>query len=171
MAADTSRIRHYFAFGANMNPQVMVNRGKKITSQIPAIAIGKAVLENYSLNMNLTCSSQPDIHYASITQKEGAFVEGVLWEVTDSMIEALDFYEGVHTNQYTREIVDVIAKTGQIIHAYTYIGNPDKCLQTGEKGKITTIYRDKMISGALHFGLSDERINELKKWPTLVLDL
>jgi cation transport regulator ChaC len=181
--ATESTVEYYFAYGANMDPEEMEQRGKDAPAyikkynrslwkdewplQVQAEAVGRALLKNHSLNMNKIYSKNSDVHFASVLPCKDSDVEGVLWKAGEPFMVVLDHYEGVHQGHYTREIVDVMTKTGEVFKAYVYIGHPDHCPQTNEKGRIHPSYRDTMIRGAVHFGLSEARIEELRSWPTV----
>ena len=117
--------------------------------------------------MDKISSANPNVHFASVAPKDGEEVEGILWEVDEPFMAVLDFHEGVKTGQYTRMLSDVFAKTGYVYKAYIYIGHPNACIKTGEVGKTSREYLNKILVGAKEFGLSGATISKLESWPTI----
>ena len=77
---------YYFAYGSNMNIKQMSHRCPG------AVPIGPAVLMGYVL---------AERRYADIEKRNGALVNGLLWEISDNNLYALDCYEG-YPHLYTR---------------------------------------------------------------------
>lgn len=72
----------YFAYGSNMNSARMAKR-------VPcAVCKGTATLYGWRLRERL---------YADIERADGERVDGVLWEIGERGLEALDRYEGYPT--------------------------------------------------------------------------
>ena len=63
--------------------------------------------------------------YANIIQDEKSVVEGIIYEISDSDIAKLDYYEG-YPFHYDRIKVRVKLDDGQEVEAVTYIAQPDK---------------------------------------------
>jgi len=83
---------YYFAYGSNMNIEQMSYRCPD------AVPIGSAVLMDYIV---------VERQYADIERKPGALVNGLLWEISDKSLRALDRYEG-YPKFYIRYNVDVM---------------------------------------------------------------
>lgn len=114
----------YFAYGSNMNPQRMRDRGVSYSTRFPA------TLKGYTLKFNKTASHNPKEGYASIVPDKNKVVEGALYEIPDTDILKLDSYEG-YPDHYYREKVKVLSTTG-MEEAVTYIASHDK-VQEGLK--------------------------------------
>lgn len=169
---------YYFAYGSNMDFKQMDHRrifGPQLLNSCDdlevkkATVLGLAHLADYVLTFDKISMSRPTTHFASIKPETGSIVEGVLYQLDSKYIEILDCYEGVSSNQYTKEIVDVVSKSGstlgQIFKAYVYIGHPNACTQTGAKGTPTQKYLDTLIRGAKLNDLSEEAVANLRNWP------
>ncbi len=87
---------HYFAYGSNMNPQRIADRGIIFT------AYEAAVLDGYEMRCHTRCESTaqrcPGCGTANITLKTGGKVEGILYTLPDAEIEKLDVFEGYPSN-------------------------------------------------------------------------
>jgi len=62
----------YFAYGSNMNPERMRQRGIKFSKR------EHAILEGWKLVFNKIASRNPNKGYANIERKEGSIVKGIL---------------------------------------------------------------------------------------------
>src|SRR3990167_5798070 len=171
--ADNENI-YYFAYGSNMDDEQMDRRrvngvpylqllgvwpetwGQEIG---PAIPLGRAILKNYQLNFDKK-SGNPQYCYASLYQNLNALVEGVLYFLDKKLIKVLDFCEGVHCNQYTRELVEV-SIGNEVFLALVYIAHPDFLTKGGIPCKS---YLQTILRGAEKFSLSDEYLTWLKMW-------
>jgi hypothetical protein len=118
----------YFAYGSNMDPQLM---GKRAPS---AQAIGPGRLEGFRLEFNVY-STQWEGGAANLELDPAAYVWGVLWEVPAEEMEGLDAYQG-HPTFFRREDVvverageDVLAWTYRVAHQKGYIRPTDAYLQ------------------------------------------
>ena len=79
----------YFAYGMNTNLMSMAQRCPA------AVPLGHAVIRNYRFRFAV---------HADIVPQANAYVDGVLWEVTDECIESLDQTEG-YPFYYDKKIV------------------------------------------------------------------
>ena len=113
----------YFAYGSNMDPKRIANRGIGWTTY------EVAMLDGYEMRCNVRCDKIarqcPGCGTANITIKTGGKVEGILYTLPDAEIEKLDVFEG-HPQNYTREVVNVQRSNGTAIEAVTYMGRPEK---------------------------------------------
>jgi len=109
----------YFAYGSNMNPDRMKQRGIKFTQR------EWAILKNWRLEFNKIASRNPKEGYANIVRDSNEAVEGVLYEISEKDVKKLDKWEGYPTH-YDRTIVKVNLKDGREIDALVYIAQPDK---------------------------------------------
>ena len=79
----------YFAYGMNTNLMSMAQRCPA------AVPLGHAIIKNYRFRFAV---------HADIVPQANAYVDGVLWEVTDKCIESLDQTEG-YPFYYDKKIV------------------------------------------------------------------
>ena len=78
----------YFAYGSNMNPERMKERGAHFTS------IDSYKLRGYSLKFNKISFEKPCTGCANIVPDEMGVVEGVLYKITVQGLYNLDKFEG-----------------------------------------------------------------------------
>lgn len=109
----------YFAYGSNMNPERMRERGVNFSNR------EHAILEEWRLEFNKIASRNSKEGYANIVEDEKSVVEGILYTIQDSDIEKLDRYEG-YPDHYNRIKVRVKLDDGREIETITYIAKPDK---------------------------------------------
>ena len=109
----------YFAYGSNMNPDRMKQRGINFSKR------EHAILEGWKLLFNKIASRNPNEGYANIEREEGSIVEGILYEIQGSDVEKLDKYEG-YPNHYERLNVRVRLDNGKEVEAVTYVANSNK---------------------------------------------
>ena len=86
----------YFAYGMNTNLDEMATRCPG------AVCLGPAWIDNYALVFR---------HFADIKPEAGTWCDGVLWEITDDNLRALDRLEG-YPWHYTRFSVVVHTDRG-----------------------------------------------------------
>ncbi len=110
---------NYFAYGSNMNPERMRERGINYSQRKPA------TLKGWKLAFNKVASKNPKEGYANIISDINSIVEGILYEIYDSDISKLDKYEGC-PEHYCRILVKVLMHDGQEVEAITYVANPNK---------------------------------------------
>jgi hypothetical protein len=142
----------YFAYGSNLNLSQMKARcpGAK------KIGIGR--LHGYEICFPRKSSSRQGKGVASICEKPGTFVEGVLFQLTNSDWNRLDEYEGV-PDSYARKLVTISMIGGKKIVGETYLANT----MEGGPFKPSKVYIDLIIQGAQENGLSVDYIEKLKK--------
>jgi gamma-glutamylcyclotransferase len=133
----------YFAYGMNTNKEEMAYRCPT------AVALGKAVLDNYRLEFKSFATIVP-------TFNPEDFVEGVLWTITESDESALDILEG-YPEFYQK--IQIAVTQADIEHiAMTYIMTPR------EKNHAPTDGYYSMVSqGYQTFGLSQHQLLEAKQ--------
>lgn len=146
----------YFAYGSNMNPERMLQRGVKFTSR------QQAILNDYELVFNKVSSQNYKEGFANIRYNKGSIIEGILYEIEDSDIKKLDRFEG-YPYHYTKEEVTVhVRKHDKKVKAITYTANPDK-VKEGLKPKRDYI-EHLLKARAL---LSKSYCHKLESWETL----
>lgn len=108
----------YFAYGSNLNPQQMDER-------CPGFHVhARGSVEGYKLTFPRYCIGWAG-GVASIEPEAGQTVWGVLYEVTQDHIDALDGFEAIDKGEYTRDSIEVLLDTGQSVTAITYFANPE----------------------------------------------
>ncbi len=106
-------VSFYFAYGSNMNPVRVSERGM----QFDAVQGGR--LEGFRLVFDKASKAHPDIGHANLTYDPAAAAEGVVYRLTSaSEITRMDPYENAPVN-YSREVVTVAG-----VHCWTYFANP-----------------------------------------------
>ncbi len=89
----------YFAYGMNMDPEGMERRCPD------AKAVGTATLKGYALRFRGGL--------ANVEPVEGREVQGVLWEVSEKDLKALDRFEG-YPKLYQRDEFEVETPTAKV---------------------------------------------------------
>lgn len=145
----------YFAYGSNMSINRMLQRKVKFTKT------QKATLDGYEFVINKVSQKDRRIGFANIKANESDFVEGVLYDIDDTI--QLDKYEGYPVH-YNKLVLPVATKDG-IFGAVVYIANKswisDGLICTEE-------YRDLILEGKEY--LSDEyygKICEITNTPRI----
>ncbi len=138
LAMKQMRRHNYFAYGSNMSATQM---GKRCPA---AIALGVVTLQGWDIAIN-------DRGVATIlpaeSSDESVAMEGVLWSVTDSCLETLDSYEGVHSGLYRREEVRIVT-ADQKVTAIAYVAS------SRGHGEPRAGYLETILEGADHFQVS-----------------
>lgn len=140
---------YYFAYGSNMNPVRMRDRGIKFTQRLPA------TLHNARLNFDKR-AAMPGEGYASIVSDIDSDVEGALYRFNEKYIKILDRFEA-YPYHYEKWIVEVETQ-GKKIKAITYIANPE---QTDNNLLPSRDYLKHLLAGKDL--LSDEYYSKLKR--------
>ena len=92
---------------------------------------------------------------ATVIPSSSREVWGVLWDLTDEHIEALDRYEGVAINAYVKEHLEVEFDGGGV-RALIYLATDDRYKQPSAK------YVDALVRGAKALSLPDDYIEQLR---------
>ena len=143
----------YFAYGSNMNPDRMKERGVTFYSR------ELLLLPGYELVFNKIVKT-PNAAAANIISDKGGVVEGVLYEVTMEGIRNLDKYEH-YPNEYDRVALQIL-HNGVEKEVLTYIAHTHK---TREGLKPSREYLEHLLSGKDI--LSDTYYNKLREVETL----
>lgn len=140
----TQRRRHsYFAYGSNLCVQQMARRCPDAASP------RRAVLADHDWLIN-----QRGV--ATVEPFDGTRVHGVVWDVSDRDLAALDSAESVPAH-YSRNQMTVETDDGPA-DAWVYVDhrvNP---------GPPRPGYLERIIDGALHHGLPQSWIDFLRRW-------
>src|SRR5260370_1338428 len=99
--SEERKIMNYFAYGSNMDPKRLANRGLVWTKD------EVAVLDGYEMRCNVLCDriaqQYPGCGTANITIKAGGKVEGILYTLPDGELEKLDVFEvGLAASKHRR---------------------------------------------------------------------
>lgn len=127
-------VARYFAYGSNMNPDRVRERGIRFEH-----AVG-ARLQDFMLVFDKTSKKHAGLGHANVRRAPGQIVEGVLyWLESAAEIDKMDRFESTPVN-YSREVVHVrilpehlparpdqgVSATGEdlLITTWTYFANP-----------------------------------------------
>ncbi len=146
---------HYFAYGSNMNPLRIRERGLEIVSE------RGARLPHFRLTFNKMSRDHSGYGHANIEFLRGAHTEGVLYELSaPGEILKMDPYERAPWN-YGRDIVEVHTVHG-VEWAWTYFANP--AVHVTDLAP-SADYQAHLLAGEAH--LSDDYLEELRGWLTV----
>lgn len=101
----------YFAYGSNMDKDQMLERCPS------AVLVGPATLADYRLAFTIF-SPKRNCGCADIVPSVGSVVYGLLYDLTDADMQALDGFEG-HPVHYQRLLIRVKTE-GREMDAYSY---------------------------------------------------
>ena len=177
---------HYFAYGSNLDPQQMALRCPGAT------VVGLGELRDHRLTFPLT-SHDWGGGVASVGVAHGESVWGVVYELTDEHLAALDRYEqfvgpGDQHNLYDRETTSVqlvravnqvlrcspeaVAETKQLVRADD--GSFPRRLhawiylaQAANPSRPSRRYLDTVLAGARHHRLPEEYVAKIAATPVL----
>ena len=106
----------YFAYGSNMNPQRVAERG------IGYDQVGGARLPGFSVRFEKRSRFQAGAGHANLAYRTGGMAEGILYRLTDDeQIAKMDPFEGAPMH-YSREPIRVETEAGPT-WAWTYFAN------------------------------------------------
>lgn len=97
----------YFAYGMNTNPTEMAQRC------LGAKSLGHARLINHAFRF---------AQHADVEPCDGSYVDGVLWEITDEHLKALDQLEGYP--YYYDRVVSSVVHGARTFHVLVYRMQP-----------------------------------------------
>lgn len=128
---------NYFAYGSNMDPELMMARGARFASRVGAI------LEHHELVFNKT-SGRAGFGYANVSRLRGSFVQGILYDIDESGGMDLDRCEGAPIH-YERSSVSVfLVDDLREMTAMTYVAKPER---TSDGLLPTREYMDSLLKG------------------------
>jgi gamma-glutamylcyclotransferase (GGCT)/AIG2-like uncharacterized protein YtfP len=145
-----------FVYSCNVKKELAEQRGLKYTS-----ADG-AVLEGYELGFKKPSLRQANKGYPSLEEKEGARVEGVLYDVDEETLASLDGYEGIPDRSKRIPVKVRLVKDGTEVECETHYG-----LVFKEGLRPSDLYIRRLLSGVETYGLSDEYAEFLEKFETI----
>ena len=136
----------YFAYGSNMNQEQMAKRCPG--SQLGVLA--RLTGWRYFINGR---------GYAGIEECPDDLVLGCLWSLREDHVEALDRYEGVSGNYYSKETLEVEQLVdGAKVSALVYLS------VNREYGIPSLRYQGVVVSGAHEVGLPTDYLSMLESW-------
>lgn len=135
-------MRHYFAYGSNMDRVHMA----KLCAQ--AEALGPARIDNFRFFI---------AHggYGSIARKRGSAVHGVLWRISARDLAALDAYEEIGDGLYQHAILPVHFGE-KLLRGLAYVANDAR------PARPRAAYRDLVLAAARDWKLPDEYLAALE---------
>lgn len=133
----------YFAYGSNLSRSQMKKRcpGSK--------ALGVAILRGYKFQINSR-------GYANVLATPGGRVYGLVWDLDDADLAALDKAEGVAQGLYRRESIAVERDTP--VDAQVYIA------RDSDPGVPTPRYHRAVVDAARLLELPAPYLRELESW-------
>jgi gamma-glutamylcyclotransferase (GGCT)/AIG2-like uncharacterized protein YtfP len=136
-------MKHYFAYGANMDLDTMFDRCPNVTF----IEAGELTGYRFIINTRGVASIVPDVNSS---------VSGIIWTITEDDEVFLDHFEGVKGGLYTKHTVTV----GEIIES-----NMHDCLvyvaSDSKEGKPIEGYFTNIIKWAKNYRFSKEYVDYL----------
>jgi hypothetical protein len=142
----------YFAYGSNMNLKWMEERcpGSR--------PLRIATLHDYLLSFRYPSTSWPGGGACDIVRRKGSLVWGVLFEVSEADLQALDDYEDVAQGGYRRLPVTVSSE-GFLHNAISY----EVVEKLPQNLKPVDEYLDLVIAGAEQNGLPRGYIESVRQ--------
>lgn len=146
-------VARYFAYGSNMNPDRVRERGIRFSTAVAATYSGVRLV------FDKASDKHPGVGHANVVYDPAGAVEGVLYELTSTEeIIKMDRFESTPRN-YSREIVHVATAQGDLA-AWTYFANPG----VRRAGLIPPrSYLEHLLAGQPF--LSAEYFAKLTDWP------
>ena len=164
-------VARYFAYGSNMNPDRVRDRGLAFEHACPAH------LEGFALAFDKTSAAHPGLGHANIVYAPGRRVEGVLyWLAGLDEILRMDRFESTPVN-YSREIIRVRVQASHLpagpvadgvadndgsfaVPTWTYVANP----AVRRAGLLPPrSYLNHLLAGRPY--LSPAYVDMLERWP------
>jgi cation transport regulator ChaC len=114
----TGRVNH-FAYGSNMDPKQMNDRGAPFTERRRAVLMGWAL----KFNKRATKGALKGEGKGNVVIDPKGTVEGALYSITKAGLEGLDRHEGYPTH-YDRKELEIRMDDGTRTKAWVYIAQP-----------------------------------------------
>lgn len=135
----------YFAYGSNMDIDQMAGRCPS------AVFVETATLQGYEFELDCT-------GVATVVESCGSTVYGVLWLISESDEQELDWYEGVSSGCYRKAVLPVIDAEGESLPALVYVSNRD----VHDGITYRSGYLNNIINNAKRLGFDTEYIAKLE---------
>ncbi|MDO3378226.1 gamma-glutamylcyclotransferase family protein [Geoalkalibacter halelectricus] len=143
----------YFAYGHNMDPDILAQRGVAFER----VCTGKV----RGVRLVFHKPGADGTGKADLQDHRGSVVEGVVYEVPEESLANLDVYEGVDKGHYRRQLVKVQTFKGEL-ECVVY-----RAAKFKSGLKPSRAYLDALIRGAERHGLSEEYQVFLKSHATM----
>src|SRR4051794_26744210 len=111
----------YFAYGSNMSSINIVGRLRRDES---ALMRRRAILRDHRLAFEKMSSTNPAVGYANVAAAGGHYVEGILNELDDEAMAALDRIELVPHHYLRAQMMVTDCVGGREIEAHIYTAHP-----------------------------------------------
>lgn len=148
----------YFAYGSNM----LCERLKK---RVPGAGlVGRACVAGYSLRFHKRSADESGKCDLFNTGKESDEAYGVLFEIPESQLAALDEAEGLG-NGYERAAIQVTRPGSEVVDGFVYIATPDAIDPALSP---YDWYRSLVISGAHQNGLPESYVQAIEAVGVLI---
>lgn len=138
----------YFAYGSNMDPAQMAERCPG------SVALGAARLSGWRLTFTRDSPAWGG-GVGHIEADPSSEVWGVLWDLTEEHLAALDVYEGIEVGAYVRDVVTV-SFDRRDVEAQVYFAVPRGYKKPSKK------YMSALIRGAEAHGCPDDYLEQLR---------
>jgi cation transport regulator ChaC len=150
----------YFAYGVNMNREVLESRGVQTSQSLKANVPGmRLAFEMVSLYRPGT--GDATIRPLRCNEERVPVIWGVLHRIPlASLNEQLDHWEAVHLGHYQRREVEAVTCDGTRVKATTYAAlHLNQCLRPSKEYLVT------ILAGAEAFGLPKDYLTFLRNHP------
>ena len=152
----------YFAYGSNLVIAQMKRRCPSFAAR-PTV-VGRAALPGYRLVYPVMSHGDWGGGVAGIEPgQDGEAVHGVVYDVDDAALAALDIYEDVAGGLYRRETVSVRLEDGRACDCITYVA----IAEPGGPFRPSRRYVDAIRRGAHEHALPAVWLEYLEQTPTL----
>lgn len=138
---------YYFAYGSNMNHNQMKERCPS------SIFIKSVFLKDHKF----VYDGNSDIRkgaVGNVIESPGEIVWGGLFEINNTDLAALDYYEGYNRGNYDRRLLSVLSDNDNRYSAFVYLRTGKKRGEPGEE------YRKIVIQGARNCLLPQDYIDK-----------
>jgi hypothetical protein len=151
----------YFAYGVNMNPQILESRKVipkcSFVARVPKMRLAFEMISLYRPGTG-DATIRPLHCYEQVPE-----IWGVLHQIPLSILdEQLDYWEAVDRGHYRRKEVEAFLVDDWIIQAITY-----EALNLNEKLKPSQQYLATILAGAEAFRLPEHYLQFLRNYPCL----
>ena len=134
----------HFAYGSNMDRASMLRRCPG------ACAVGPARLDHWGFVVTRD-------GYASIVQRPGGVVHGVLWRLSARDLAALNAYESLDSGLYRRRML-AVSRDGRRVRAVVYLAREARA------GRPKPGYQALVVAAARAWDLPAAYVRGLERW-------
>ncbi len=135
----------YFAYGSNMDAADMRARCRD------AVFLDVGTIEDFKFSINAQ-------GYATIVADQGSVAHGIVWRISAADEQALDRYERLDMNLYSKATMDVTLAHGRRVQAMVYLATDER------RGRSRPGYMANIVAAALALGFPDSYVQELRVW-------